>query len=60
MKNPDFTILFLLLLLNQAHAGLWPARAWFFKIDPVRIVGMSVSVCACVCVCVYVPKAINN
>ena len=30
------------LLLNQA-------RAWFLKIDPVRIVGMRVRVCAYVC-----------
>ena len=34
--------------LNQACASLRPARAWFLKIDPVRIVGMR----ACVCVCV--------
>ena len=32
--------------LNQARAGLRPARAWFLKIDPVRM-----SVCVCVCVC---------
>ena len=32
--------------LNQACAGLWLARAWFLKIDPMRIVGMR----ACVCV----------
>ena len=38
-----------ILFLNQARAGLWPARAWFLKIDPVRIVSMRV---ACVCVCV--------
>ena len=36
--------------LNQAHASLWPARAWFHKIDPVQIVGMRVRVCVCVCV----------
>ena len=35
-------------MLNQARAGLWPARAWFLTIDPVRIVCM----CVCVCVCV--------
>ena len=42
------------MLLNQARASLWPARTWFFKIDPVRIVGMRVRVCVCVCagVCV--------
>ena len=31
-------------LLNQA-------RAWFLKIDPVRLVGMRVCVCVCVFVC---------
>ena len=36
--------------------AMWPARAWFLKIDPVRIVGMR----ACVCVCVSAPEAINN
>ena len=35
--------------LNQARAGRRPARAWFLKIDPVRIVGMRVCVCVCVC-----------
>ena len=40
--------------LNQARAGLWPACAWFLKIDPVWIVGMRV------CVCVSAPEAINN
>ena len=44
----------LALLLNQARAGLWPALAWFPKIDPVWIVGMRV------CVCVSAPEAINN
>ena len=34
------------------------ARAWFLKIDPVRIVGMRVHVCACVCV--STPEAIIN
>ena len=38
------------ILLNQARAGLRPARAWFLKIDPVRT-----SVCVCVCVCVCPP-----
>ena len=33
--------------LNQTGAGLWPAHAWFLKIDPVRIVGMRVCVCVC-------------
>ena len=40
--------------LNQAHASLWPAHAWFLKIDPVRIVGMRVHVC------VSAAEAINN
>ena len=31
-----------------------PARDWFLKIDPVRIVSM------CVCLCVSAPEAINN
>ena len=47
-----------LLFLNQARAGRRPARAWFLKIDPVRIVGMRA--CVCVCVCVSAPEAINN
>ena len=33
-------------ILKQARTGHRPARAWFLKIDPVRIVGMR----ACVCV----------
>ena len=36
-----------------------PARTWFLKIDPVRIIGMRVRVCACVYVC-PAPEAINN
>ena len=40
--------------LNQACAGLWPAQAWFLKIDPVQIVSMRVCVCVCACVCVCV------
>ena len=47
-------------LLNQARAGLRPARVWFLKIDSVRIVGMRACVCVCVCVCVSAPEAINN
>ena len=46
--------LFFWKLLNQARAGLRSARAWFFIIDLVRIVGMRVCVCVCVCVCVRV------
>ena len=38
------------MLLNQAHAGLWPVLAWFLKIDPVQIVGMRACVRVCVCV----------
>ena len=44
--------------LNQVRASRRPARAWFLKIDPVRIVGMRV--CVCVCVCVSAPEATNN
>ena len=39
------------ILLNQVRAGLWPARAWFLEIDPVRIVSMCVWLRVCVCVC---------
>ena len=46
--------------LNQAHASHRPARTWFLKIDPVRIVSMCVCVCVFACVCVSAPKAINN
>ena len=49
-----------MLLLNQVCAGLWLARTWFLKIDPVWIVGMLVRVCVCVCVCVSTPEAINS
>ena len=41
-------------LLNQARAGLWPARAWF-----LNIVSVQTSVCV-FCVCVSAPEAINN
>ena len=44
----------LLRFLNQARAGRRPARAWFLKIDPVRIVGVRV------CVRVSAPEATNN
>ena len=37
-------------LLNQARV----ARAWFLKIDPMRIVCMCMCVCVCVCVCLRV------
>ena len=40
----------LLFLLNQAHAGLRPACAWFLKIDPVRMSVCVLRVCVCVCV----------
>ena len=47
--------------LNQARAGLRPGRAWFLKVEPVRIVSMCVCVCVCfACVCVSAPEAINN
>ena len=39
------------ILLNQAHAGHRPTRAWFLKVDAVQIVSMCVYVCVCVCVC---------
>ena len=42
-----------MLLLNQARAGLWPARAWFIEITSVRMY-------ACVYVCVSAPLAMNN
>ena len=42
--------------LNQARASHRPARAWFLKIEPVRIV----CICVYVCVCVSAPEAINN
>ena len=34
-----------ILILNRARAGLRLARAWFLKIDPVRIVCMRACVC---------------
>ena len=34
---------------NQAHASLWPARAWFLEIAFVRNVSMCVCMRACVC-----------
>ena len=40
-----------LAFIKQARVGLWPARTWFLKIDPVQIVGMRMCVCVCVCVC---------
>ena len=39
-------------LMWPDHQFLNQARAWFLKIDAVRIVGMRVRVCVCVCVCV--------
>ena len=35
-------LIILQVFLNQARAGLWPARTWFLKIDPGRIVSMCV------------------
>ena len=49
---------FLLLLTFEKGTFLNQVRAWFLKIDPVRIVGMRVRVC--VCVYVSAPEAINN
>ena len=43
------------LFLNQAHAGLRPACAWFLEIVPVR---MSVCVFVCVFVCVSAPRLV--
>ena len=34
-------------LLNQERISHRPARTWFLKIDPVRIVGIHVCVCVC-------------
>ena len=45
--NPSSCV-FLLSLLNQAHAGLWPMRIWFLEIT---LVWMSVCMCVCLCVC---------
>ena len=47
MWAPDNLELFM--FLNQARADLWLVRAWFLKIDPVRIVGICICVCMCVC-----------
>ena len=41
------------------HTSLWPAHAWFLKIDLVWIVVMGY-VCVCVCVCVHALETINN
>ena len=38
--------------LNQAHAGLWLARAWFLRIASVCEC-LYACVLACVCVCVH-------
>ena len=45
--------------LNQMHASLWPAWAWFLEIAFVCNVGVCVCVCVCMCVCVSAPEAIN-
>ena len=36
---------FVVVLLNQARAGIWLARAWFLEIAFVLDVGMCVYVC---------------
>ena len=44
--------------LNQARAGLWPARAWFLEITLMRT---SVCVCGmCLCVCVSAPRLLET
>ena len=43
------------IFLNQARAGLRPARAWFLRIAFVReLLCVCVCVCVRVCVCVFV------
>ena len=49
-NNILLTLIEILVLLNQARAGRRAVRAWFLKIDPVRIVGMRACVCVCLCV----------
>ena len=46
------------IFLNQAHASLWPVRAWFPRIASVRE-RLYACVFACMCVCVR-PEAMNN
>ena len=41
------------MLLNQARAGLRPARTWFLEITFMRT-----SVCVCLCVCVCPPPGL--
>ena len=54
-KNQFFSPSFYrnLIILSQAHAGLWPAHAWFLKIISVQT---SVRMCVCLCVCVPTPR----
>ena len=52
LRVSDLYTMHKLIFLNQARAGRRLARAWFLKIDPVRIVGMRI--------CVSAPEAINN
>ena len=58
-KTITVVLFFGLASLNQANAGLWPARAWFLIITFVHEC-MHVCVYACVCVCMYAPETINN
>ena len=51
VKLPKNWVLMTYLFLNQARAGLWPARVWFLRIA---------SVCESMRVCVSAPEAINN
>ena len=50
----DLIIPTLFSFIKPGAAGHRLARAWFLKIDPVRIV------CMRACVCVSAPEAINN
>ena len=55
--NCDYKIVMrAIVFLNQASAGLQPARAWFPKIAFVR----EVSMCVWMCVCMSAPEAMNN
>ena len=59
INNPIIYINSTYIFLNQARAGLRPARVWFLEITLVRT-SVCVFVCVCVCVCVSAPEAMNN